>query len=107
MLVRRVLCLAGGTHAVSLDRLGKNDRGLPGVFNRCRIGRKDLVWVMTATVQAPDVFVGHGRNHFLQLRVFAEEVFARVGTTLGLEVLVLTVDAFFHALTQQAFAVHG
>jgi hypothetical protein len=62
---------------------------------------------MAAPVQAPDVLVGHGGHHLLQLRIFAEEMLARVGAALGLEVLVFAVHALFHALAQDALAVHG
>ena len=41
----------------------------------------------------------------LQLGVLAEEMLARVGAALGLEVLVLAVDALLHQPAQQALVV--
>jgi hypothetical protein len=41
-------------------------------------------------------------DHFGEFRIFAEEMFAHVGAVFGLEGLVIAVDAFHHALVQQA-----
>ena len=65
------------------------------------VGRIDLTGVVTAAVQAPDLVVGHVGDHRLEFGELAKEILARVGAALGLEVLVLTVDALFHDATQQ------
>ncbi len=75
---------------------------------RCRvIGSIDLVSIVAASVQAPDILVGHIGDHFLELGVFAEEMFTSVGATLGLISLVLTIHGLFHALFEQPFGVLG
>ena len=106
-LVGGVLGFAGGAHAVTLHGLGQDHRGLAGVLHRRRVGRVDLVGVVAAPVQAPDVLVGHGRHHFLELGIFAEEMLPGVGAALGLEILVLAIHALFHAVAQDTLAVHG
>ncbi len=106
-LVGHVLALAHGAHAVSLHRLGEDDRGLAGVIHGGVVGRVDLVRVVAAAVQAPDVLVGHVGDHRLELRVLAEEVLAHVGAVAALELLVLAVDRLFHALQEDAFLVLG
>ena len=106
LLVRRVLRLAGRAHAITLDRLGQNHGGLAGVLDRRRVGRVNLVRIVSAPVKAPDIGIGHRRDHILQFRIFAEEGLTRVRAALGLEILVFAIDALFHALAQDALAVH-
>ena len=101
-LVREVLALAGLAHAVALDGLGQDHGGLALVMDRGVVGRVDLVRVVAAPVQAPDVLVAHMGHLAGQLGILAEEVLARIGPALGLEGLVLAVDALLHALAQQA-----
>ena len=102
LLVGDVLALASFTHAVTLDGLGQDHCGLSCVFRRFRVGGVDLVGIVPAAVQAPDVLVGHVRHHLFQLGVLAEEKVASVFTALGLEGLVFAVDRLFHALSQQS-----
>ena len=79
-------------HAVALDRLGEDHRRLALVIDRRVIRRVDLVRVVAAAVQVPDVVVGPVGDQRLQLgRV--EEMLADVRAVLGLERLVLAVDA--------------
>ena len=102
LLVGDVLALAGLTHAVALDRLGQDHRRRADVVHRGLVGGVDLLRVVPAAGQRPDLVVGHVRDQVQQLRVLAEEVLAHVGAVLGLEVLVLAVDAFLHALAAAA-----
>ena len=57
---------------------------------------------MAAAIEAPDILVGHVRHHLLERRILAEEVLARIGTALGLEILVLPIDAVLHHALQDA-----
>src|SRR5690606_28670640 len=104
-LVGRVERLAGAAHAVALDRLGQDHRRLAGVVHRRVVGGVDLVRVMAAAVQAPDVLVAEVGDQLAGLRVLAEEMLARVGAAEGLAVLVLAVDGFHHQLAQHALVV--
>ena len=70
--------------------------GAPLLRDRRGVGGVDLLRIVAAAVQAPDLVIGHVGDHLLQLRILAEEVLARVGAALGLEVLVLAVDALLH-----------
>ncbi len=85
-LVGDVLALAGPAHAEALDGLDQQHRGLALVVDRAVIGRVDLLRVMAAAVEAPDVLVAHVRDHLQQLGVAAEEVLAHVGAVVGLHV---------------------
>src|SRR5690554_4518481 len=105
LLVRGVLGLADVTHAVTLDGFGKNDGRLAGMVGGGVEGGIDLVGIVAATVQAPDVFVAHAADHFEQLRMLAEEVLANVGAVVRLVGLVFAVDRFFHDAAQDAFLV--
>ncbi len=107
LLVGDVLRLAGLAHPVALDGLGENHRGLALVFYRRGIRRVDLVRIVAAAIQPPDVVVGHVGHHLQQFRVLAEKMLAHVRAVLGLERLVLAVDALFHAFDQQAALVPG
>ena len=68
-------------------------------------GRVDLVRIVAAAGQAPDVVVRHVGNHFQQLRMLAEEVLAHVGAIFRLVVLIFAVDGFHHHALQDAFLV--
>ena len=105
LLVGDVLALAGLAHAVALDGLGQDHGRLALVRHGRGIGGVDLAGVVAAARQAPDLLVGHMGDAALQLRVLAEEVLADIGAVLGLEVLVLAVDAFLHAAQQAAVGV--
>jgi hypothetical protein len=99
--VRDVEAFAGAAHAVALHRLRENHRRLVLVLDGREIGVEDLVRVVAAAIQSPYVVVRHVGDHFLQLGILAEEMLARVGATLRLEVLVLAVDALHHQPAQQ------
>ena len=101
-LVGRVLRLALLAHAESLDGLGEDHGGLALVLHRRRVRGVDLVRVVAAAVQAPDVLVAHARDHLQDLRVLAEEMLAHESAVVGLEVLVLAVDGFLHDAQQHA-----
>ena len=105
LLMGDVLRFAPLAHAVALDGLGKNHRRLSCVLHCRRVGGVDLVGIVAAAVQAPDVVIRHRRDHLQQFGVLAEEVLAHIGPVLGLERLVLAVDAFLHALQQQPIGV--
>ena len=103
----RHLAFAGFAHAVTLDGLGENDGRLALVIDRCGVRGKDLVRVMSAALQAPDIVVGHGGHHFFEFRVLAEKMFAYIGAVTRLVVLVLAVQRFHHAALQQAISILG
>jgi len=102
-----VLALAGLAHAVALDGLGQDHRRSADVVHRGLVGGVDLRRVVPTARQRPDLVVGHVLDQVEQLGVLAEEVLADVRAVLGLEVLVLPVDALLHALEQQPGLVRG
>ena len=81
--------------------------GVPSLSTGRLVGRVDLRRVVPAAAQRPDLVVRHVLDQVQQLRVLAEEVLADIRAVLGLEVLVLAVDALLHALEQQAGLVGG
>ena len=105
LLVRDVLPFPGLAHAVALDGLGEDDGGLTLVLHCRGVRRINLLRVVTAAVEPPDVIIAHVGDHVLQLLILAEEVLAGEGAAAGLEHLVFAVDALFHALAQQARGV--
>ncbi len=102
-----VLTLTCHPHAVTLDRFGQDHRRLALVGRRLGIGRIDLVWIVAAAVEPPDILIGHIRHHLLQLGILAEEVFPGIGAALGLVGLIVAVHRLFHALHQGAVLVAG
>src|SRR5690606_11066706 len=106
-LVGRVQRLAGRAHAVALDRLGQDHGRLALGLRGVAVGRVDLVRIVAAAVEAPDVVVGQAGHHGGRLRVLAEEVVARVLAAEGLAVLVFAVDGFHHQAAQAAVLVAG
>jgi hypothetical protein len=56
--------------------------------------------IMATAIERHDFIVSHVLDQFEQLGIFAEEMLPRLGTTIGLEILHLTVNHFVHALLQ-------
>ena len=101
LLVGDVHRLAGLAHAVALDRLRENDGGLILGVLRFVERRVDLVRIVAAAVQVPDVVVGPVGDERLQFgRV--EEMLAHECARFGLVRLVFAVDHFHHAAHQRA-----
>ena len=107
LLMGDVLPLARLAHAVALDGLGQDDRGLALVVLGRVVGGIDLERVVAAADQGPDLVVGPAGDHGGELGILAEEVLADIGAVLRLEVLVLAVDHLLHALEQDAGGVGG
>src|SRR5690606_19416436 len=105
LLVGGILGLADMAHAVTLDGLGQNDRGLTLVIDCLVEGSINLVRVMAAAVQAPDGLVAHLADHFQQLGMLAEKVLAYVGAVVCFVCLVLAVDGLLHDFAKDAFFV--
>jgi hypothetical protein len=104
-LVRGVLALAALAHAEALHGLHEQHGRLAlvvrGAVERC----VDLLRIVAAAVQAPDVFVAHLRDHLEQLRVPAEEVLADERAVVRLHRLVVAVDRVHHHLAQDLVLV--
>ena len=102
LLMGDVLPLAGLAHAVALDRLRQDDGGLALVVLGGVVGGVDLERVVAAPGERPDLVVRPAGDHGGELGILAEEMLADISTVLGLEVLVLAIDDFFHPLQQDA-----
>ena len=89
------------TGAVSLDRHGQNDGGSLHLLTGCRVGRVDLVGVMTAAIEVHDVLIAQILNQLEGLRIFAEEMFAGIGTPIEFAVLKLPITDIVHDFLQQ------
>jgi hypothetical protein len=101
------LPLARLAHAIALDGLGENDGRLALVVDRGLVGGVDLDRIMAAALQRPDLVVAPVGDHRRRLGIAVEEILADVSSVLGLEVLIIAVDAFLHHLAQPSRAVHG
>ena len=106
-LVRGVLALAALAHAEALDGLDEQHRRLALVVGGAMERGVDLLRVVAAAVEAPDVLVAHRRHRLEQRRVLAEEVLADEGAVVGLHRLVVAVDGVHHHLAQEAALVAG
>ena len=104
-LVGDHLALARDAHAVALDGLGQDDRRLAGVAHGGVVGGVDLLLVVAAAVEQPDLVVGHVAHPLEHARVASEEVLAHVGAVARLERLVVAVDTVVHDLDQGAVDV--
>ena len=105
LLVRDVPPLAGDAHAVALDRLREDHRRLAAVAGGGVVGGIDLLRVVAAAAEGPDLLVAPVRDHRLRLGVAPEEVLADVGAVVRLEGLVLAVDALLHQLVEDPVLV--
>ena len=106
-LVGDHLALAGDAHPVALDRLGQDHRRLAAVVDRLVVGGVDLLLVVAAAVEQPDLLVGHVRHPLGEHGVAAEEVLADVRAVARLERLVVAVDALVHHAQQPAVGIGG
>ena len=104
-LVRGVLALAALAHAEALDGLHQEHRRLAFVVRGLVERGVDLLRVVAAALQAPDVLVAHVGDRGEQLRVLPEEVLAHEGAVVGLHRLVVAVDGLHHHATQRAVLV--
>jgi hypothetical protein len=78
-LVGDHLALARHAHPIALDRLGEDDRRLAGMCDRRLVGGVDLLLVVAAAIEIPDLVVAHVLDALEQPRVAPEEVLAHVG----------------------------
>ncbi|RMP03941.1 hypothetical protein ALQ30_05663 [Pseudomonas syringae pv. persicae] len=95
-----------GAGAITFDGFGQNHGRLTLVVDGFVVGRINLVRVVAATVEFPDLVVGQIGNHCLEFRR-VEEVLADERAVLGLVVLVFAVDDFVHATLQDTVDVLG
>jgi len=105
-LVGDVHGFPGHPHAVTLDGLGQDHRGLALGFRGGLEGGVNLEHVVAAPVQGPDVVIGPVRHQLLQFRG-VEEMLPHIGPVFGLEGLIFPVHAFHHAFFQDALFVPG
>ncbi|EBA08345.1 hypothetical protein SSE37_16073 [Sagittula stellata E-37] len=105
LLVGGVLALAGSAHAVALDGLDQQNGRLALGLGGAQEGVVDLLRIVTAAAQRPDLIVGPVLHQFGGLRILAEEMLADVGAVLRLEGLVVAVDGLVHQLAQLAGGV--
>ena len=106
-LVRGVAALEVGAQAVALDRVGQDDGGFALELGRGLVRGVDLVVVVPAALEVPDLVVGQVLDEFLGLRGLAEEVLADERAGLGLVGLVVAVDGLVHDLHERAVPVPG
>ena len=107
LLVGDHLAFGGLAQAIALDRMRQDNRRLALVRRGGRVGGMHLLRIVATADQVADVVIRHVGNHRLELGVLAKEVLARERAALGLEVLVLAVDAGFHDAAQDAVVVLG
>ena len=104
-LVHIVLALAALAHAKTLDGFDQQYGRLTHVLDGGMVSGIDLLRVVSATAQRPDVIVAHLGHHLRRLRVSPKEILAHVGAVVGLERLVVTVERVHHQLVQRTVLV--
>ena len=104
-LVRGVAALEGLAQAVALDGVGQDHGGLALVLHGGLVGGVDLLVVVAAALEAPDLVVGHVRHHLLGDGGPAEEVVAHEAAGLGLVGLVVAVERLVHDAHELALVV--
>src|SRR5258708_3022468 len=100
-----VASLAGFTQSVTFDGLGQDHGRLTGMLDGAFVSVVNLLRIVTAAAQVSNLLVGHVLHQLQHLGLSAEEFFAHICAALGLEILILAVHAFTHALDQKAGGV--
>ena len=111
---RELLDLVGGVAALdrraerpALDRLGQDHRGRAPALGGRLVGRVDLLVVVAAAGQGPQLVVAQVLDQLAQPGVGAEEVLADVGAVLDGVALALAVDGGVHLRQQETVDVAG
>src|ERR1700679_14593 len=78
LLVCDVQAFRGLAEPETLHGFREDHGGSALVGDRGLVGGIHLHRIVTAAIQAPDLIVGHIGDHFLQLGIFTEEMFARI-----------------------------
>jgi hypothetical protein len=105
LLVRRIERFTGCAHAVTLDRLGQDHGRHVLRVHRDVVRSVDLVRIVAAAIEPPDIVVGQVAHHLERLRILTEEMLARVRAAERLACLVFAVDGLHHQLAQRTVAV--
>ncbi len=103
--MRFVLRFTAAAQAIAFHGHRQDNRRLALGLHRIGVSRIDFIRVVTTAIQVHDVVVGQVFDQLQQFRVFAEEVLASVGATIGLVVLQFAIDHFIHPATQQTGVV--
>ena len=104
-LMGRVAALEVRPQRPALDGLGQDDRGLPGVGCRRRVRGVELLVVVPAALQRPDLVPGPVLHQGRCARVTAEEVVADELAVLGFVGLEVAVRGDVHQVDQGALVV--
>ena len=105
-LVGGVFAFTRLAHAIALDRLDQQHRGLAGgVVVRTVEGGIHLGRIVATTAQGPNLVVAHFGHHLQQLWVAAKEVFAHKRAVVGFKGLIVTIQGVHHDFAQRAVFV--
>src|SRR5271154_2012263 len=105
--MRGVAAFGDFAQAVAFYGFRENDGRLAGGFGGFLVGVENLLRIVAATAQIPDVVVGQVLDQLQQLGIFAEKFFPDKCAVVGAETLIFAVDAFVHALDQEAGGIAG
>ena len=100
--VGHVGSFAGCAGAVALNSLGQNNGWCAFVVYSGVVCSVNLVWIVTTTVQLPDILIRQVFHHLQGFWIATEEVFTGPGTAFVLAILIVAVHGFIHQLLQNA-----
>ena len=105
LLVSRIAAFPEIAKPITLHGLGQ-DHGWPAfVLDRGLVCVINLLGIVPAAAQLPDLFIAHVLDQLERFGIFPEKFLANVGAALGLKRLVLAIDALVHELDQRACLV--
>ena len=95
-LVGRVAPFERLSQGESLNSLCQNHCWLTLVFNRRLVGCVNLAVIVPASLETPNLVIGHVFDHLKCAWITPEEVFANKRTVFGFVCLVITIWGFIH-----------
>ena len=105
LLVNGIAASGARPHAVALDRLHQDDHRFALYLQGLMIGRVNLEFILSAPLDLPQFLIGQGVHHPFQLGLAVHPVFPLTVTRQYRISLVVTVEAFLHAVAQNPLIV--
>ena len=105
--MRSISPLQRRTHPVALDCLDQDDRGTVFAIAGFTVSRVKLLRVLSATLNLRNLGIGQGIHQLFKPRVTVYPVFTLLIARQNRIALIVSVQALFHTMPQDALVVRS